>query len=164
MGWMETCAVEERMRFVMASEQHEDTFAAVCRRFGVSRKTGYKWLARFRESGVAGLVDHSRAPFDHPQAMTDALAERCLSVRRAHPSWGPVKVRAWLERHAPRTAWPAASSIGALFDRAGLTVKRRLRRRSPPSSAPFGHCGSANDVWCIDFKGWLPVTAAVASR
>ena len=53
------------------------------------------------------------------------------------------------------TEWPAASTIGALFDREGLTVKRRLRRRSPPSSAPFGHCGAANDVWCIDFKGWF---------
>ena len=47
------------------------------------------------------------------------------------------------------------STIGALFDREGLTVKRSLRRRSPPSSAPFAHCGAANDVWCIDFKGWF---------
>jgi transposase InsO family protein len=78
-----------------------------------------------------------------------------VAVRREHPSWGPVKVRAFLERRAPRTAWPAASSIGQLFDREGLTVKRRLRRRSPPSSAPFAHCGAANDVWCIDFKGWF---------
>jgi transposase InsO family protein len=76
-------------------------------------------------------------------------------VRHAHPSWGPVKVRAWLEAHRPRTAWPAPSTIGALFDREGLTVKRRLRRRSPPSSAPFGRCAAANDVWCIDFKGWF---------
>ncbi len=158
MGWMETCAVEERMRFVMAIEGRQDeqeSFAAVCRRFGVSRKTGYKWFERYGEGGVAGLVDQSRAPLDHPQAMTDELAERCVAVRRAHPSWGPVKVRAWLERRAPRTKWPAASSIGTLFDREGLTIKRRLRRRSPPSSAPFAHCGAANDVWCIDFKGWF---------
>src|SRR6202167_142291 len=55
----------------------------------------------------------------------------------------------------PSIDWPAASTIGLLFDREGLTVKRKLRRRSPPSSAPFGHCGAANDVWCIDFKGWF---------
>jgi transposase InsO family protein len=66
-----------------------------------------------------------------------------------------VKVRAYLERGAPKTDWPVASTIGELFDREGLTVKRRLRRRSPPSSAPFAHCGAANDVWCIDFKGWF---------
>jgi transposase InsO family protein len=155
MGWMETCAVVERMRFVMAVEQRDEAFAMVCRRFGVSRKTGYKWLARYRDTGVAGLRDRSRAPLHHPQAITESLAERCLALRRAHPTWGPVKVRERLERRFPQTVWPAVSTIGALFDREGLTVKRRLRRRSPPSSAPFGRCGAANDVWCIDFKGWF---------
>src|SRR6266702_2947523 len=155
MGWMETCAVDERMRFVMAIEGQEEAFAAVCRRFGVSRKTGYKLLGRYREAGVQGLTDWSRAPLNHPQAIAQEIAEPCLAVRRAHPTWGPVKVRAWLERRAAEIAWPAASTIGALFDREGLTVKRRLRRRSPPSSAPFADCEASNDVWCIDFKGWF---------
>ena len=155
MGWMETCAMDERMRFVMAIETQEEAFAAVCRRFEVSRKSGYKWIERYRAEGVVGLIDRSRAPLNHPQAMAAAIAERCLVVRRVHPSWGPAKVRAKLDRDAPEIAWPAASTIGELFDREGLTVKRRLRRRSPPSSAPFAHCGAANDVWCIDFKGWF---------
>ena len=155
MGWTETCAVDERMRFVIAAEKHEEVFASLCRRFGVSRRVGYKWLARYQEGGVEGLWDHSRAPLHHPQAIADELAERCLAVRRAHPSWGPLKVRAYLARRSPGKDWPAASTIGALFDREGLTVKRKLRRRSPPSSAPFADCGAANDVWCIDFKGWF---------
>lgn len=155
MGWTETCVVDERMRFVIAAEKHEESFAAVCRRFGVSRRVGYKWLGRYQEAGVEGLYDHSRAPLYHPQSIVDEIAERCLAVRRAHPSWGPVKVRAYLERRVPATDWPAASTIGELFDREGLTVKRKLRRRSPPSSAPFAHCEAANDVWCIDFKGWF---------
>ena len=62
MGWMETCAVDERMRFVMAVESQEEPFAVVCWRFGVSRKTGYKWLARYETDGVSGLLDRSRAP------------------------------------------------------------------------------------------------------
>jgi len=155
MGWMETCAMDERMRFMMAIEGREEAFAAACRRFGVSRKTGYKWLERYHEMGVEGLVDRSRAPLNHPQGMTDEIVEGCLLVRRAHPTWGPVKVRAWLKRRAPETRWPAPSSIGELFDREGLTVKRRLRRRSPPSSAPFADCAAANDMWGIDFKGWF---------
>jgi putative transposase len=155
MGWEETCAVEERMRFVVAVQKREDSIAAICRRFGVSRRIGYKWLARFEAEGAAGLFDRSRAPLHHPQAIADNIAERCLEVRRGHPSWGPVKVRAYLERRAPAMDWPAASTIGELFDREGLTVKRKLRRRSPPSSAPFAHCEAANDVWCIDFKGWF---------
>jgi transposase InsO family protein len=152
---METCAVDERMRFVIAAEKHEEPFAAICRRFGVSRRVGYKWLGRYQEAGVEGLLDRSRAPVHHSHMIAEEISERCLAVRRAHPTWGPVKVRAWLERRAPATEWPAASTIGALFDREGLTVRRKLRRRSPPSSAPFAECTAANDVWCIDFKGWF---------
>ncbi len=155
MGWKETCALDERMRFVMAAEAQEEPMAALCRRFGVSRKSGYKWLERYRSEGVAGLAERSRAPRNHPQAVSAALAERCLSVRRAHPTWGPVKVRAFLDRREPGVAWPAASTLGALFDREGLTVKRRLRRRGPPAGAPFAACAQANAVWAIDFKGWF---------
>jgi len=155
MGWMETCDVDQRMRFVMKVEKRAESFAEICRHFRVSRKTGYKWLARYRAEGAIGLLDRSRAPREHPQAVIPAIAERCLAVRQRHASWGPVKVRAWLRRKEPEIAWPAASTIGELFDREGLTVKRRLRRRSPPSSIPFAACAGANDVWCIDFKGWF---------
>ena len=155
MGWMETCAADERMRFVMAVKSQDEPFAAVCRRFGVSRKTGYKWLDRYEEVGVAGLLDRSRAPRHHPHAISEEIAERCIAVRRIHPTWGPVKVREWLVRRAPRTRWPAVSTIGALFDHEGLTIKRRSRRRSPPSGLPFAPCEASNDVWCIDFKGWF---------
>jgi transposase InsO family protein len=147
--------MDERMRFVLAVEKQEEAFAAVCRRFGISRRVGYKWLERYEAEGVAGLCDRSRAPLTHPKAIAEAIFERCLQVRRAHPSWGPVKVRAFLKRRDGGVAWPAASTIGTLFEREGLTVKRRLRRRSPPSSAPFASCAGANDVWCMDFKGWF---------
>ena len=155
MGLEGTCAVEERMRFVISVEKRQESFAAICRRFAVSRKTGYKWLGRYQEAGIEGLSDRPRAPHHSAHAIASDVLEHCLEVRRTHPSWGPLKIRAYLERRRPSQDWPAASTIGALFDREGLTVKRRLRRRSPPSSAPFAHCGAANDVWCIDFKGWF---------
>src|SRR2546425_11553980 len=102
MGWTETCAVDERMRFVIAVDAREEAFAAVCRRFGVSRKSGYKWLERYEEAGVEGLVDRSRAPLHHPQAGTGEVAERCFAGGRARPAWGPVKGRAWVVRGAPQ--------------------------------------------------------------
>ena len=71
MGWMESCAMEERMRFVIAVEDQEEAFAVLCRQFGVSRKTGYKWLERYGDGGVEGLADRSRAPVHHRQALTD---------------------------------------------------------------------------------------------
>src|SRR5262245_38939544 len=125
MGWRETCAVAERMRFVLAVEAQEEPMAALCRQFEVSRRTGYKWFGRYREAGIEGLVDRSRAPLHHPQAMTDELAERCLAVRRAHPTWGPVKVRAWLQRRAPKTRWPAASTIRSEERRVGKGCRTR---------------------------------------
>src|SRR5215470_19565519 len=93
MGWMETCAVNERMRFVMAAEAREEPFAAICRRFKVSRRIGYKWLDRYRAEGVEGLRDRSRAPHNHPQAVPAAKVERCLDIRKTHRTWGPAKVR-----------------------------------------------------------------------
>src|SRR6266446_4074222 len=130
MGKPETRAVDKRMRFVAAVEAEEETVTALCRRFGFSRKTGYKWLERYCCGGIEGLADRSRAPHEHPQAVATAIAERCLAVRHAHPTWGPVKVCAWLERHDRAVDWPAASTIGVLFDRAGLTVHRKLRRQA----------------------------------
>jgi putative transposase len=155
MVWRETCAMKERMRFVDAVVENTESFAAICRRFGVSRGIGYKWLKRYQAEGIEGLKDRSRAPLHHAQAMTTRIADQCLAVRREHPSWGPLKVKAWLEERRPRTKWPAASTIGELFDREGLTVKRTVRHRSPPSSVPFAECTAANDTWCIDFKGWF---------
>lgn len=155
MPWMETCSVDERMRFVVAAESGEESFSRVCRRFGISRKTGYKWLERHEQRGVDGLKDRSRRPRHSPHAIAEDIADRCLAVRRRHPSWGPRKVRARLMLDDPATAWPAASTIGGLFDRAGLTVHRRRRHRAPAYSAPFAACGAANDVWTIDFKGWF---------
>src|SRR3989304_1634948 len=107
MVWTEICTVDERMRFVVAvgagggegrmgfggaGEAGDEPVAALCRASGISRRIGYKWLARYRETGVAGLEDRSRAPLGHPQAVTTAIAERCLAARRAHPTWGPAKV------------------------------------------------------------------------
>jgi putative transposase len=155
MGKPETRAVDNRLRFVMVAEEAEQSMAALCRQFGLSRKTGYKWLERYRSEGLDGLRDRSRAPHEHPQEVSAAIAERCVAVRRQHPTWGPVKVRAWLERRWPEEDWPVPSTIGTLFDREGLTVQRRQRRRATPTAAPYSACGAANDVWCIDFKGWF---------
>lgn len=155
MGWMETCPVDERLRFVLAVEAQEEPFAAVCRRFGTSRRVGYKWWKRWLSEGVEGLKDRSRAPLSRPWTIAPEVAEACLAIRRRHPTWGPVKVKEKLEREDPDRDWPAASWIGELFDREGLTVKRKRRRRGPPSSAPFGDCTRPNGVWCMDWKGWF---------
>ena len=155
MPWEETCIVEQRLKFVLAHEESEETVSELCRFSGISRKTGYKWLARYRESGLDGVRDRSRAPHHCPHAMPAAVEAAVLAVKGRHPSWGARKVRAWLMRHDGERVWPAASTIGDLFQRRGLVVARRRRHRVPPRTAPFAACGAANDTWCADFKGWF---------
>ena len=113
MSWMETRPVEERMKFVLAVEAGEESISTLCLRAGVSRKTGYKWLERWRTLGAEGLFDRSRAPSCPGLAMDVSVARACLDVRREHPTWGPAKVKCWLERERPDFIWPAASSIGS---------------------------------------------------
>jgi transposase InsO family protein len=146
--------MDQRMGFVTAYVAGEESVAVLCRHFGISRKSGHKWLARYRADGPAGLVDRARAPRTRPHALAEEVVEALLAVRHRHPSWGPRKVKAWLEdRHGDRT-WPAASTIGLAFDRALLTRPRQHRRRVAPQSAPLAACKAPNDVWAADFKGW----------
>jgi putative transposase len=129
--------------------------AELCRRYEISRRTGYKILARWQQSGAAGLEDLSRAPHRHPNQTSAAVEAAVLALRRAHMSWGPRKLRARLEARHPDQAWPAPSTIGALLTRAGLVHARRLRRRTPPFTQPFAAAAEPNAVWCADFKGWF---------
>src|SRR5260370_42243724 len=117
MGKPETRAVDKRMRFVTAVEAGEETVTALCRRFGFSRKTGYKWLERYCCGGIEGLLDRSRTPHEHPQAVAAAIARRRLAGRHAPPTWGPVKARAWLGRPDRAGEWPAASPVRLPFGR-----------------------------------------------
>ncbi|MBB4316285.1 transposase InsO family protein [Roseospira marina] len=147
--------MDERLRFVTACLNKDDTKAALCRRFGISRRVGYKWLERYARAGPAGLEDRSRAPHGNARSVSQAEIEAVISVRRCHGTWGPRKIKAWLEDHDPDRAWPAASTIGEVLDRHGLTHPRKRRRRVLPQSEPFQSCVAPNDVWCMDFKGWF---------
>lgn len=154
MPWKETCAMDERKDFIRAVFRREAGISELCRQWGISRKTGYKWLERYEEIGSAGLSDRSHAPQNCPHRLDEAVIEGVLDLRCRYPSWGPKKLRAWLLQHRPSLPWPAASTIGGLLRRRGLSIPRRCRGRVPPS-APFGAVTEANDVWTVDFKGWF---------
>jgi putative transposase len=155
MPWHETCVMDERMAFIVDWQREEWRFAALCRRYGVSRKTGYKWIGRFEAGGMDGLKDRSRAARSHPNAIEAVAADAVIAARMAHPSWGPKKIKAWLSMKCPTLGWPAQSTIAELLDRHGLVRHRRKRRRVAPHGAPLCAAVSANDVWGIDFKGWF---------
>jgi transposase InsO family protein len=87
--------------------------------------------------------------------MLPKVSRALMSLRSEHPSWGPRKLRAYLQRDTPKIVWPAASSIGDLLRREGLAHPRRKRKRTPPYTQPLQHAAAPNQVWCADFKGWF---------
>ena len=145
---------DERSNFGNHVKQAAESFAAICRRYGISRKSGYKWLKRYRENGVAALADRSRRRRQQTHTLDEATAQRVLDGRAAHPTWGKRKLKAWLERQCPDAYCPSHSTIGALLKRHGLTHPRKRRRQATPSDKlTIGHV--PNQVWAIDFKGWF---------
>jgi putative transposase len=155
MPWQETCSMTEKARFCIAYDAGEASMSELCREFGISRKTGYQVLARWRQDGVGGLEERSHAPHRCPHALSEEVRAAVLGVRHRHPTWGPKKIKARLEQTRPDQVWPAASTIGDLLGREGLAVARKRRRHAAPRTAPLGHCREANDTWSMDFKGWF---------
>ena len=157
MPWNRTDWMSERVKFIAAYLEYEACFADLCRDFGVSRKTGYKWIRRYEANGAAALEDHSRAPHSHPNAVPTHIVQAVLTIRRQHPRWGPRKLQVILRRRQPRMVLPAASTIGDLLKRHGLVRPRRRIRRSSPYGERLRQYDAPNAVWCADFKGWFPV-------
>lgn len=155
MPWKERKALDEKRNFIEEWERREASLAELCQRYEISRETGYKWLERYQQEGEEGLEERSRAPLHHPQAMLPKVIDALVDLRRRHPRWGPRKLRAYLQREAPKILWPAASSIGDLLRREGLAHPRRKRKRTPPYTQPLQHAQAPNQVWCADFKGWF---------
>jgi transposase InsO family protein len=155
MPWKETCAVEERLLFIADWLKGLMPMSMLCEHYGISRKTGYKWVSRYRADPVDGLCELSRAPHHCARAIDVGVAARIVALRQRRPHWGPRKLLAALQRDDPAVVWPAASTIGDLLRREGLSEARRRRRRAMPRQQPFLDVTGANDVWCADFKGWF---------
>jgi putative transposase len=155
MPWKEHGVMGERFRFVEDWESGDWSMAELCRFYGVTRATGYKWVYRYEAGGLEGLEDRSRAPHHHPNEVSQKMEELVIAIREKHPSWGAPKIRARLERDQPGQPIPAESTIGAILKRNGLTVARKPRRKSRPASEPLAHAGAPNAVWCADYKGWF---------
>lgn len=157
MPWRESNILSEQTEFIQRHLAGRETFSELCRSFGVSRKTGYKRLARYLEFGLEGVGDRSRAPYHHPNETPGELAELIVATKKAYPTFGPRKLVALLTDEHPELRLPAASTAGEILRRRGLVKPRKRRRRIEPWQRPFASCEAPNDVWCTDFKGWFRV-------
>lgn len=153
MSWRETCAMKERIGLMAELERGERTMSELCRVFGISRKTGYKWSARYREHGIAGLEDQSRAPHTRPYVVGEPVKVALLELRARHPDWGPVKLLDWLRPRHPDWVLPVASTVALLLARRGLVKPRPASRNRTPYGAPFVVAVAPNELWSADFKG-----------
>jgi putative transposase len=143
-----------RWRFVQACLAGGEAFAALCRRFGVSRPTGYKYWRRFLTHGRAGLAARVRGP-RRTAARWRRWRREVLALRRRWPTWGARKLRWRLRQRHPHGALPAARTLGRWLRAAGVVARRRQRHRRGPRlpALPRTVARRANDVWTLDFKG-----------
>ena len=148
MGWKKDI-MSQRLEFVSLALAPGANFACVCRRFGISRRTGYKWAARFAEGGTVALADRSRRPHCSRGKTAPAMEQKIEALRWAHPSWGPRKLRRLVEREGIGPV-PAVSTFGRILKRRGLVDTQQTVAHQPwmrfERSAP-------NQLWQMDFKG-----------
>src|SRR4249920_400411 len=152
MPWTETCPMDQRVAFIADWLRDEWTMTALAERYQISRKTAYKWVDRYEADPAHGLAERSRAPKIHGRAVGGELRAAVLRLRRAHPHWGPKKLRAILTAREPGGAWPATSTMGDLLRREGLSQPRRRTRYLVPLTQPLAAAQAPNDVWTADFK------------
>jgi putative transposase len=153
MPWKTVLPMEARMKFIAEMDKSDESFAGVCRRFGISRKTGYKWLERYERGGPGALEEPSSAARSNAKSLSDTQVDAIVALRREHPTWGPKKLRSRLETLGTCTPLPATSTFGAVLKRQGLVMPRRRRANGPRELTGLTIGERPNDVWCVDFKG-----------
>ena len=149
MGWKECDRMSERLEFVRLASLPGANIAQVCKRFGVSRKTGYKWIGRWRQAGEEGLRDRSRRPVRSPGKTDDAIEREVLEVRKQHPAWGGRKIRQRLVMQGRKTP-PSASTITEILRRHGCLAAEESAKHRPYTRFERSE---PNELWQVDFKG-----------
>lgn len=143
-----------KIEFVERASRRGVKMAPLCREYGISRETGYKWLRRYRDLGYEGLEEESRRPGSSPLALAEQLVVAVLEAREAHPRWGAKKLRNLLQRKYGDST-PGRATIERVLSRVGLVRRRRkVRPANVVERAPEAVAKGPNDVWTVDFKGW----------
>jgi putative transposase len=157
MTWKNVSSVVRRLEFVKLALKAQQSMSQLCRLFGLSRKNGYKWKARFLKEGMRGLRDRTRRPGRSPQRIDRKWLVRIGRLRRRHRNWGSRKLAARLRKDFPRQRWPAARTIGKWLKQMKLNGRttRRSRRGPPLIAGPLTAARRSNQVWTVDFKGWF---------
>lgn len=145
--------MDQRYTFALEAIQPGANMTELCRAYGISKPTGYKWKQRFLTDGSKGLYDRSRRPVKSPSELPEPVVCELVKLKTHHPSWGPCKIRELYRRKHGQA--PSDSSVKRVLERAGLVRKRRRRAQKQSGRIHTGVKAQApNDVWTVDFKGW----------
>ncbi len=148
--------MNEKLRFVHLAKSGRFTITELCHDFGISRKTGHKYLRRCEEHGIPGLHEKSRRPRCNAHLTDKAVQQLILQDRRRHPTWGPKKLRDLLLKKHTIEAPPACSTIAAILKRNGMVKPRRRKPGAyPVQPTKLTAAEYPNHVWTVDFKGWF---------
>src|SRR5205823_4750100 len=153
MPWREISPREQRREFVREYESELFTMTELAAQYGISRKTGYKWLDRYDAAGALGLHDRSRRPHASPHATDPELLAMLIRLRQCHPRWGAKKLLVVAARQAPKAVWPCPATVAAHLKARGLIGPRRRRRPPIAAASTRAPITYANEVWTTDFKG-----------
>lgn len=154
MAWENLTLEKQRLNLIEAFQSGNVSMEEICAKFGVSKKTGYKWYKRFCEQGENGLRNLSRKPHKLPYIFTDDQIERALDLKRKRLTWGPKKILAKLNEIFPEEEWPSPTRLYEIFKDYHLVTKKRIKPRVP-ATAPLGDLVNCNDTWAVDLKGWF---------
>ena len=152
MPWMECDRMSEKVKFI-ARLLDGERMADLCREFGISRKTGYKFLERYQTNGFVALDERTKRPHRSPSRTPSDIVKLITELRNAHPSWGAPKIRNYLVRKHPNTSLPVSSTIHVILERAGLVLHRPKRGRFKAKGTNLIIPENPNDLWCADYKG-----------
>src|SRR5262245_39605786 len=153
MPWSRTSPMQQRTLFIADHLRGGWTHSELCEEYGISRKTGYKWIERYLRHGVQGLEERSRRPRHSPHATAPQVVAAIVECRKRHPRWGPKKILKVLHRQHPQWSLPHRSTGAQILRRHGLIAGKKKRRRIGHPGRPHGSINAVNQVWCADFKG-----------
>ena len=153
MPFKELCTMNAREKFVLEKLENLKTMSALCKEYGITRNTGYKWLKRFEKNGFEGLENKSKAPRSSPLKIDPEIALEVVKIRIRH-NFGAPKIHALLKREIGDKT-PSERTISRVLYAAGLiVVKKRKKKVRILSSKPKIEFEKPNELWTIDFKGW----------
>lgn len=153
MPWKITNAMDQKLQLIADWQSKYFSITDLSQKYGLSRRTVYKWLERYEKEGIDGLKDHERTPLSSPNQTKDDIVELIIQEKLKNRQRGPKKVFYQLKNRYPNIEFPAPSTIGEWLKKRGLVNTRKKRLRVPPYTEPFQTCQTPNSVWSIDYKG-----------